>query len=100
MAHANHLHLYATQWLETHPRWEANFKANALALGIGALLAAAAVIALKTGVATWPSTGAPARTALVASPPVGASADAEVYLPKGFVTQATNARIEDLPAQF
>ncbi len=100
MAHTNHLHLYAAHWVEAHPRWIANFREHTVAIGIGALLATAAVIALETLYVTGPSLDAAASARFTASPPVVAIVNSGVYLPSQFVEQAMNARIEDLPAQF
>ena len=100
MAQAHHLHLYASHEVGVHPGGLADFTSHLVAFGMGALFAAVAVITLESAVVTGASRGSTAHQWVVALPPVGAQSAAEAYLPSAFAEQATNARIEEFPAQF
>lgn len=98
MAHTHHPHLFSHEWAELHPVLLARLKQYGLSLGMGALMASAAllVIDLEQGL------NVPLKAAMAVDKAVAAAAfpTATAYFPNQFTEQARQAGVEELPPQF
>ena len=96
MAHTHHPHLFSHEWVELHPVLVARFKRYGLSLGMGALMASAAllVIDLEKGL------NVPLKVAVAVDKTVDAAVFPVAYFPDQFTEQARQAGVDELPPQF
>jgi len=66
MSFAHHPYVFSHQWFELHPQWRAKFKTYAPRLGLGAVLASAALLIWSIhSMLDMPLTDAEAMSAVV-----------------------------------
>lgn len=98
MAHTHHPHLFSHEWVELHLVLVTRLKQYGLSLGMGTLVAFAAllVIDLEQGL------NVPLKAAMAVDKAVDTAAfpTAAAYFPDQFTEQARQAGVEELPPQF
>ena len=97
MAHLHHPHLFSHEWFVLHPAFVAGFKKYGASLGIGGLVAASAVLVTKLE----HEMNIPLQLAqAVEVAPGDLVVAAQEYFAEQFFSQAQQAPVEELPAQF